>query len=338
MVEIFDFDKFPRNMRFYGGASGQKYGITINEEDYILKFPQNIKGFKLEFPASYSTNAFSEYIGSHFYEYMGLPTHKTLLGTSGKHVAVACKDFCKDDYFLYEFSKIANAYMGQKNLPSPSKVSGDRGVVLTNVLEIIDGVPHLAEIRDALKERFWDMFVIDSLIANPDRNSGNWGILVPIRERRMASAELAPVFDNGNSLNAKLADDAIEKHFSKSDKERIEAHLKTASIFQRIDDKGEPHKINPYLFCLRHENPDCDAALLRLKDRIPTAIEKISQLIDGIPLLTDSRKAFYKESIMCRYKHGLSKAIEGFSVLKDETKVKSDEKRVQRKDKGGYYR
>lgn len=344
MVELLDFDKFPRNMRFYGGASEQKYGITINDEDYILKFPQNIRTLKLEFPASYSTNAFSEYIGSHLYEFMGIPAHKTLLGVSGKHIAVACKDFCQDDYFLYEFSKIANAYTGQEELPSPSKITGDKGVILTNVLEVINGVPHLEVIREDLKKRFWDMFVIDSLIANPDRNSGNWGILVPVRDRRMTSAKLAPVFDNGNSLNAKLTETAMEKHFSRSEKERIEAHLKTASIFQRIDSKGELHKINPYAYCEKHENPDCDAALLRLKERIPKAIEKTSELIDDMPLLSDVRKAFYKESIEYRYKYGLSRAFDGLSdhggcnpeyVLKEK---KREEKKAQKKDKGGYLR
>lgn len=313
MAEILDFDKFPRNLRFYGGASGPKYGITIDGEDYILKFPQNIKNLRLEFATSYSLNAFSEYIGSHFYEFMGLPVHKTVLGVSGKHIAVACKDFCEDDFSLYEFSKIANAYMGQYELLSPSKISSDKGLILSDVLSVIDGVPHLADIQQALKERFWDMFIIDSLIANPDRNNGNWGILIPVKDRRIESATLAPVFDNGNSLNAKLTEEAIKKYFTKSDKERIEASLKTASIFQTLDSKGNLHKINPYTYCAKHKNLDCDAALLRLKDRIPIAIEKISHLIDKTPLLSQSRKDFYKETIEYRYVYGLSLAFDGLS-------------------------
>lgn len=311
MVKIFDFDKYPRNMRFYGGLSGQKYGITIDNEDYILKFPQNIKTFKLEFSASYSTNAFSEYIGSHLFGFMGIPVHETLLGTSGKHITVACKDFCRGEYSLYEFSKIANAYMGQDELPTPTKISGDKGIILSDILEIIEGVSHLKVIRKALTQRFWDMFIIDSLIANPDRNSGNWGILVPVNERLMSSAMLAPVFGNGNSLNAKLTDEAIEKHMKKSEKERIEGYLKVASIFQTVDTKGEGHKINPYSYCMKHENPDCDAALLRLKDRIPSALEKTFALINEISLLSESRKDFYIESIEYRYKYGLSRAFKG---------------------------
>ena len=29
-----------------------------------------------------------------------------------------------------------------------------------------------------IKEKFWDMFVIDSLIGNTDRHNGNWGFLL----------------------------------------------------------------------------------------------------------------------------------------------------------------
>lgn len=339
MIKIYDFDKYPSNTRFYGGASGPKYGITIGNEDYILKFPQNIRSFKLEFPASYSTNAFSEYIGSHFYEYMGIPVHKTLLGKSGKYLAVACKDFCRDDYALYEFYKLANAYMGQEEIPTPSKISGDKGAVLQDILEVIDSGSHLKGIRDDLIKRFWDMFVIDAIIANPDRNSGNWGIIIPLKDRRMSAATLAPVFDNGNSMNAKLSDDAIVNHFTKTEKERIETHLKTASIFQKIDNQGNPHKINPYVYCAKHENPDCDAALFRLRDRIPFAIEKISLLIDNIPLLSSVRKDFYKESIAYRYKYGLSLAFEGLSSHGGFTPENKMEKRKRiskkKEDKGG---
>lgn len=338
MIEIYDFNNFPQNTRFYGGASGPKYGITINNEDYILKFPQNIGNFRMEFPASYSTNAFSEYIGSHFYEYMGLPVHETLLGKSGKHLAVACKDFCRDDFALYEFYKISNAYIGSDELPSPSGMTGNKGVILEEILEVIDYVPHLEGIREVLKNRFWDMFIIDSLIANPDRNGGNWGILIPIKDRRMAAATLAPIFDNGNSLNSKFTDVAIENHFNKDKKERIESYLRTASIFQKIDAQGNPHKINPYSYILKHENSDCDKALLRLKDRIPLAIERIFMLVDNIPLLSQNRKDFYKESIECRYNYGIYRAIEDLSRYEmSDSFINLEEKQKisKKKDSGG---
>ncbi len=50
---------------------------------------------------------------------------------------------------------------------------------------------------DALKRRFWDMFIVDALIGNWDRHNGNWGFLYNSRTDEMT---LAPVFDCGSSL------------------------------------------------------------------------------------------------------------------------------------------
>ena len=51
---------------------------------------------------SYTTSPISEYIGSHVYEIIGIPVHKTMLGIKDKKVVVACKDFRKkpSTYFL----------------------------------------------------------------------------------------------------------------------------------------------------------------------------------------------------------------------------------------------
>ncbi len=53
--------------------------------------------------------------------------------------------------------------------------------------------PFLQDISGVI-ERFWDMFIIDALIGNTDRNNSNWGIVL----RKDGSKELAPVYDNGN--------------------------------------------------------------------------------------------------------------------------------------------
>lgn len=31
---------------------------------------------------------------------------------------------------------------------------------------------------EKIKEKFWDMFIVDSLIGNTDRHNGNWGVLL----------------------------------------------------------------------------------------------------------------------------------------------------------------
>lgn len=56
--------------------------------------------------------------------------------------------------------------------------------------------------RAGVLERFWDMFVVDAFIKNPDRNNGNWGVLMDAS----FSYELAPVYDLGSSLFGKRGD------------------------------------------------------------------------------------------------------------------------------------
>ena len=46
---------------------------------------------------------------------------------------------------------------------------------LADVLQVIE-LHHNIPKEEAL-QRFWIMFVIDSLIGNTDRNNGNWGFL-----------------------------------------------------------------------------------------------------------------------------------------------------------------
>lgn len=309
MIDILDFNEFSPNARFYDGSSSRKYGITIDGEDFFLKFPTQGKIY----------TPFSEYIGSHFYEYMGIPAQETWLGIAEKYLVVACKDFCEDDYSFYDFSKIANAYMGPYDSPCYSnKFSREEEVILNNVLAVIDGVPQLESIREDLKARFWDMFIVDSLLANADRKSGDWGILVPFQSKRTASMEVAPVFANGKSLNIGFSDEALEEYRFKKELKRIDFCLQTPSIFEEINKKGETQKINPYKYCRSHKNSDCDAALLRLGKRIPEAIKQISVLIDDISLLDDNRKEFFKESIRFRYKYGLLKAIRDLSEHEED--------------------
>jgi serine/threonine protein kinase HipA of HipAB toxin-antitoxin module len=51
----------------------------------------------------------------------------------------------------------------------------------------------LEGIRENTMKRFWDMFIIDFLIGNHDRNNTNWGVLV----NDYNIIGLAPVYDNG---------------------------------------------------------------------------------------------------------------------------------------------
>lgn len=323
-IELIDFDKCSKNLRFYGGMSGDKYGVDYNNEPYILKFPQNTRNLKMMNHLSYSNNSYSEFIGSHFYDYMGISTHQTLLGNSRNHIVVACKDFCFDNYVLIEFAKLANAANSDSgNIKIPSSGHEDRGVVLSNILNIIDTLDVLTPLRNQIKERFWDMFVIDAIIANPDRNSGNWGVLNPIGSKKPESLTLAPVFDNGNSLNCKLSDDTIKQIIPS---EMSEISLRVASVFQRIDTKGEPHKINPYSFIKSMTNKDCNKAVIRLAPRVHDALKKTSELITALPGISNERKEFYLNTMCLRYKNSVLPAYRELS----SKKIKSNDRGMMR--------
>ena len=59
---------------------------------------------------------------------------------------------------------------------------------------------------DAIKTRFWDMFIVDALIGNWDRHNGNWGFLY---NNSTDEVVLAPVFDCGSSLYLQADDELM---------------------------------------------------------------------------------------------------------------------------------
>ncbi len=66
-MQLIDFDNCRINDRFYGGLSGKKVGLIYNNENYIIKYPSDLKIFGSRFGLSYSNSPVCEYIGSHIY-------------------------------------------------------------------------------------------------------------------------------------------------------------------------------------------------------------------------------------------------------------------------------
>ncbi|MFR5091059.1 MAG: hypothetical protein ACLTDR_02660 [Adlercreutzia equolifaciens] len=60
---------------------------------------------------------------------------------------------------------------GFSSAPSDGEV-----ILLGDVLATIETSDLLRRVP-GVRERFWDMFVVDAFIKNPDRNNGNWGAL-----------------------------------------------------------------------------------------------------------------------------------------------------------------
>ena len=75
----------------------------------------------------------------------------------------------------------------------------------------------------------------------------------------------------------------------------------------KINDK----KINYFEFIDSLENEDCNKALLRLFPKIN--IDKINEIIEDIPYISNIRKKFYKDIIQLRYEKILKFSYEKLS-------------------------
>ena len=101
MIVIYDFNNNELSIKngAYGGMAGDKDGILLNGEEWMLKYPKNLSQMAGE-NASYTTAPLSEYLGSHIYEILGYDVHSTLLGEKNGKLVVACKDFAVDKMLL----------------------------------------------------------------------------------------------------------------------------------------------------------------------------------------------------------------------------------------------
>lgn len=305
MTDIIDFNNCIENDQDYGGNAGRKLGIIYNDQNWILKFPNSTAGFR-NVKISYTTAPLSEYIGSHVYELLGIPVHETLLGIKDEKVVVACRDFLKKTDRFKDFKAIKNRYNKelQTLLDSETSGSGD-GTRLDIVLAVIDSNKELNEIP-SVRERFWDMFVVDAVINNNDRNNGNWGIIIHDDNTK----ELAPVYDNGNSFSNKADIEKIARILSNETNLINASYISVASVYEDRDGK----KINPNTFILNAQNEDCNRAVQRIQKKLD--LEKINEMIDSIPetykgisIIDDTYKKFIKETIRIRKEQVIDKAV-----------------------------
>lgn len=324
-VKIYNFDEAKRIRVYFGGISSKKEAIVDNDGNrYMIKYPQSLKTIPNRHSNSYANNSLSEFIGSHLYNFTGIPAHKTFLGMSRNQIAVACQLFTTEDKNFFEFGQTLNSYFPE----TPEKAqqfgrnSSSDHPLLPGVISILDDYEDFESIRKEIKERFWDMFVIDSIIANPDRNNGNWGIFT---DRFGSNIELAPVYDNGNSLNAKWNENTMREVLASSDKEQLQSFSKTACAFSRIKNDGEPHPINPYLFIRSRASEECSKAVLRLQPRLEESIKKTCELIDSIPVISDIQRTYYKTSIRGRYEKLF---LPSFILIKEQGLSEQNNKKV----------
>lgn len=304
MVAILDLRSSPKSGLFYSGNDCCKEGVLIDGEPWIAKYPRTTRDLKGKHLPSYTSSPVSEYIGSHVYASLGIPTQVTELGYRCGKVVCACKDFTYPGMRLFEFKEIKNALSDEDEGFSVAPSDGE-SVYLNDVLTAIETSDLLKDIP-GVKERFWDMFVVDAFLKNPDRNNGNWGVLMtaPLQY------ELAPVYDLGSSLFSKRSASLAEKRLEVMDNVEQDAFGTNISCYKLALPEGGSEAIHPFSYMKLTHNPDLSAAIKRFAETVD--FNEIDRIIDEVPneafgvvLITDAVKRSHKELLRYRFEKGI---------------------------------
>lgn len=275
---MIDFTNAIEEFNKYKGSEKKKTLIYCKQE-YLVKFPNPVivKNKNI----SYINNAFSEYVGSNIFQIAGFDTQNTILGkyeyNSKEKIVCACEDFTDNEHILYEFENLALSTNPDKKIETE----------ITDIMEVLEESKHLINVED-VKQKFWDMFVIDSIIGNTDRHNGNWGFIL---NKATGKTAFSPIYDCGSCLNPMLEDSEIEKI--------SETELKNLAIncYSCLKENGK--KINYMTYIKQMNDEECNKAIYRCFEKIK--IEEIINFIDKIECMTETRKRFYKEIISRRY-------------------------------------
>ncbi|MGI5989229.1 MAG: HipA domain-containing protein [Lachnospiraceae bacterium] len=265
----------------YGG-SDRKIGVIADGRQYMLKFAhKNERG--IDFSTSCVSPVFSEYIGSEIFRACGIPAHETHLVLYKGELAVACRNFCEEGDYDREFAWYMRTVYD----------ASERGRIprLPQIYNVMK-TPELRPILDESVKRYWDTFVIDALIGNFDRHTGNWSY---IYNRRTGKMRQAPVYDCGSSLFPGLDEAGMANVLAHPDAlaERVlKFPLAALSVKQS-------RKVSYTDMLTSGFDRHCEQAVLRMYPRID--MEKIGSIVDGIPILSDVRRRFYKTILKVRY-------------------------------------
>ena len=294
-MDMIDFTDCLQSLRVYGGSAGRKNGIIYNGKNYLVKFPGSTSKMQ-NVAISYTNSPLSEYIGSHIYDILDIPVHKTILGKKDGKIVVACEDFLSDTDHLYEFAQLKVTFTPHF-VDSNGEITNGTGTDLKEILLTIEQHDFLKKIP-LVMNRFWQMFIIDAFIGNPDRNNGNWGIILHSDK----SFSLAPVYDNGNAFNNKWDDEKIKTVISDSHLFKKESYEAKTCVFTL-----KSKRINPYHLIQNAEYSDCNEVLRtfipKIKAKMPDIeefINKIPQNFEKLPVISSVQREFFIKLLKSR--------------------------------------
>ena len=275
---MIDFTNAVEKMNFYRGSEKKKT-LLYNNKRYLVKFPDPIRQKNKNI--SYINNSFSEYIGSNIFRLCGFDVQDTILGkyiyNNNEKIVCACLDFTDDNNMLNEFESIALSTNPEEKIDTE----------IRSIIKVIEENKNIINKNDVI-DKFFDMFIIDSLIGNTDRHNGNWGFIL---NKKTEEIKFSKIYDCGSCLNPMLEDKEIEK----LDKKEIKNLA--INCYSCLKENGK--KINYMSYIKSKKNRCVNDALKRVFNNIK--IDEINKFIDDIECISTTRKNFYKEIINERY-------------------------------------
>jgi hypothetical protein len=273
MITAIDFSEYELNGKFYGGSE-RKEGITIDGEDYMIKFQKQTAFGK-------RNNHISEFIGSHVFELCGFEAHKTYLGYREGEEVVACKDFNIPGKQFVPFNDVGESTLDQDKETYQYDYE--------DIMQMLRDNSKLTNVQGTIS-MFWRIYIMDAMLGNFDRHGANWGF---IKEDNRYT--LAPVFDNGSCLFPNLVDETEMQEIMESEEETNKRIYKFPTSQVKLNGKKSSYfeVINSLQF------EECNDALQYVMSQFD--MSKIEELIDETPLISEIQRAFYKHMLTARY-------------------------------------
>lgn len=282
MATAIDFSKYELNGKYYGGSE-RKEGISIDGDDYMIKFQKQTAFGK-------RNNHISEFIGSHIFEICGFNVHKTYLGYRDGEEVVACRDFNEAGKQFVPFNDVGESTLDQ-----------DRETYqydYEDIMQMLRDNSKLTNVRETIA-MFWRLYIMDALLGNFDRHGANWGFI-----KENSRYTLAPIFDNGSCLFPNLVDESEMMEIIESEEETDKRIYRFPTSQVRLN--GKKSSYYEVISSLQYE--ECNEALRYVMQKLD--MTKVEKLIDDTPLISDVQKTFYKHMLTARYNKILLASLE----------------------------
>jgi len=254
------------SIEIYNQFSGSEPKCTViyNERIYMLKFPTPVRDKNNDL--HYMYNTFSEDISCKIFKTLGFEVQNTFLAKfnfNGKEkIVVACEDFSQDGATLIEISKLL---LSNLDIPRVGRRS-------LSVLDAIDTIykifpDEISAYIDKInfEDTFWDMFIADTLIGNPDRNTHSWGFL-----KQNGKMKFAPIYGCSSSLDAFVSDEDLKTIQISGNFEKQECSISSAFL--------DSDRRRIYYSTFYSKSSKLNNALFRIVPKID--FDKIKKIID----------------------------------------------------------